>query len=185
MIYCASFILCLVEQAGELLPRLIQLMNAKGRERVDHPAVVSCGATDGYRHAGPTVSQNVGKRRDVLTHMSSLAEKDRDDQQRVAAASYQLFARQQQIGRHQLQKCESDSDLGALRADALDQLIKGLPPARIARTMGEQNQASAHQDAYAEESPKIGDCPALYQFILNKSLFIPLRPKEAPLYSKS
>ena len=82
-------------EADELLPRLIQLMNAKGSQGVDHPAVVSCGATDGYGDAGPTFPQKLGKRRDVLTHMSSLAEKDRDDQQRVAAASYQLFARQQ------------------------------------------------------------------------------------------
>ena len=70
-------------------------MNAKGRQRVDHPTVVSRGAADGYGDAGPTFSKNLDKCRDVFAHMSSLAEKDRDDQQRVAAGSYQLFARQQ------------------------------------------------------------------------------------------
>ena len=65
---------------SELLPPLIQLVNAKGRQRVDHPTVVPCGATDGYGDAGPTFSQNLGKRRHVFTYMSSLAEKDRDDQ---------------------------------------------------------------------------------------------------------
>jgi hypothetical protein len=160
-------------------------MNAKGRQRVDYPTVVSCGATDGYGDAGPTLSQILDKCRDVFAHMSSLAEKDRDDQQCVAVGSYQLFARQQQIGRHQLQKCESDSELGAFRADALDQPVKRLPPARIARTMGEQNQTLAHQDGWVEQFPRISGSLALYQFLLNKSLLIPLRPKEAPLYSKA
>jgi len=82
-------------EADELLPRLIQLMNAKGSQGVDHPAVVSCGATDGYGDAGPTFPQNLDKRRDVFTHMSSLAEKDRDDQQPGATGSYQLVARQE------------------------------------------------------------------------------------------
>ena len=78
-----------------ILPPLVQLMNAKGRQRIDHPTVVSRGATDGYGDAGPTFSQNLDKCRDVFAHMSSLAEKDRDDQQRIAAGSYQLFAREQ------------------------------------------------------------------------------------------
>ena len=82
-------------EADELLPRLIQLMNAKGHQRVDHPTVISRGATNGYGDAGPAFAQNLDKSRDVFTHVSSLAEKDRNDQQRVAAGSYQLFGRQQ------------------------------------------------------------------------------------------
>ena len=55
-------------------------MNAKGRQRVDYPAVVSRAATDGHGNAGPSLSQYIDKRWDVFTYMSSLAEKDRDDQ---------------------------------------------------------------------------------------------------------
>ena len=55
-------------------------MNAKGRQRVDYPAVVSRAATDGYANGGPSFSQYIDKRWDVFANMSPLAEKNRNDQ---------------------------------------------------------------------------------------------------------
>ncbi len=68
------------KDAIDLIPPLIQLVNAKGRQRFDYPAVVSCGATDRYDDAGLTFSQTIDECREVFTHMSPLSKKDRNDQ---------------------------------------------------------------------------------------------------------
>src|ERR1700682_2864089 len=150
-----------------------QLPNAKGRQRIDHATILPCGAAKGDIDARVTLSKRVEKRGHVVTHMSSLSQKCRDNPQRVAGGSHPLFARQQYIRSHQLQKCEADRELGSLGANPVRQLFERLAPSRVTGAVREQNQPLAHEDSFGSKQLPPSKAP-IYPVLLNKALIIPL-----------
>jgi len=106
----------------------IQSLKTKRGQCIQHPIILPCGASLGDRDPRIPTSQPVNQRGHVLTHMSPLAQKDGNNENRLATRSHEFPARGQQVRRHHLQKCRPYIEVEALGADPPGEIIERFTP---------------------------------------------------------
>lgn len=123
-------------------------VQATTSDRLEDSCVFASRRGDRHRYSRLRL-RGSEERRQVVAQMTAGPEEYGDDHDALRARAGDLRASARQVGRHVLEERQGDRP-GMAARNQLHEPVEGLAPARITRTVCEQDKSSGHSASRAE-----------------------------------